>query len=46
MINEYRNEKTIKSGNLFNLISIFRNAVTRELIEITADMQFAAMTAL
>lgn len=46
MINEYRNEKIIKTGNPFNLISIFRNAVTREPIEINADMQFAAMTAL
>ena len=46
MINECRNEKIIKSGNLFKLISIFRNAVTREPIEINADMQFAAMTAL
>lgn len=35
-------DKTIKTGNPFNLISIFRNAVTREPIEITADMQFAA----
>lgn len=35
-------EKTIKTGNPFNLVSIFRNAKTREPIEITADMQFAA----
>ena len=28
--------KKIKTGNPFNLISIFRNAVTREAIEITA----------
>ena len=32
-------DKTIKTGNPFNLISIFRNAVTRVAIEINADMQ-------
>lgn len=34
--------KTIKTGNPFNMVSIIRDAMTREPIEITTDMQFAA----